>query len=1668
MAITLTIPAEAGQHVNQLKGFNENNVYHVNDYDSVNAFNGNLTISIPIGPAYPAAEGSSIQLMLHSNANVWDVEEYKGGCALATMALLHRRANAGLGWILTLGRLFDPLHPTAGNQWTYESPDGADHVFGPSTSQVSTAAVTYTADGSFLRMTEVNAASRKIEFPDGTIHYFKPTAADTTIWLLDRVKRRYGSQANDEIELYRIEVSDDKWTIVENGRSHVIQFVRVKNLTCPGCTGAGYDGNKEHQMVQSVTFASGARYAFDYDSATLGRQKDIHTVHPSCMSMATTAWLLSSITQPDGSTFAFTYNQSLSGIGPVGLPLSMTLPTGGRISWEWGRYDKPAYSAAAGEVYFQFSWGIWKRFLHPRGGESSQLWLYDRDSDDDDDPNWDDPNWLVRYYMMKLTDPAGKVTESYFDVEPHPTSGGPSRNYGRPYTGVFVEQGSGRRLSQKISARDAPTTAVPNPPLVLRQTTYVDYEDDFPANAEGPVLGGRVKSQQVVQNDDENRSLTTFNDGYDGLGHYRRVTLSGSAIGIARTIETNFQRSDDAASGDAVQIPIGKPWITGLHDWVEKRETVGTTTTTERVRICMDEWTGRVAGRRVERHADWKRDLYSFFTYDMKGNTIAEAFYGGDAKPLANAQSAPLCTAPTGAASYRLVHETDAGVRKSTKYDGVSFKSADMDIDARTALPTESRDASKVSTKYDYDNMGRLTLVQPTGSASTEYTYKAETAEAPAEVVVAQRKDGVPTELTLARYFYDGFGRVVQRSRKMSASGWAKTWTEYDVLGRKVREIMPVTRPDGDYEALPTSAPRTLWTYDGQGRPRTIKQPDGTDVLLAYQGNRLTRRTMTLATGTADPVTTNLEEVDGFGRLVRVVEDEQGLGYVTRYGYDIGDRLSTVTLDEAPSPARRFTYDQAGLLITETHPETVSTSYEYDARGNMTKRTLATVPTPTVMNHEYDEAERLKTVKAGTVLVKEFLYDRSVTGIDLGKLYRAIRYNRHPAFPGNVQTVEENYNFDATTGAIAEKTTTVGSKSFVDTYTYDGLGAIEEIGYPHCANNTVCLGVANEKRLVTTTRAFGLTTAVGAYAYDIQHHASGMLKQIQHRNSDGQNGPLYSQIQNDSDGLPRPLRIEVSRFCVGLYPKAPAPVMQTVDAQQQFTFTLEMPSGATSSQWYERTASGAEIELSGETGLTLTRTADITRTYFARVRNDVCWADTPSCTVQVNGSCAAPAVTIQLADSVVANVPLTAAVAPTSGASYVWEVIGNGVLHTNNASSISFTPGCTGTVKVKVTVTTSCGSDTGETPTMPVLAPTATVAGSTTVPTAQTPAQLQVTLSGLGPWHLTWNDGHTETLHSGQAPQPVTLPPGQTSYTYSLISVTDSLGCSATVGGSATVTVLTQSCAAVVSGTQTVTQGNTVKIQVNLTGQAPWTVKWNDSEVTYEVNGSLQKREFVAVGTAVYTVVSAIDSRGCSATISGAAFITVKPPAPTVVAAKAIAPTAPQTQVKVQVTWSYNGQLDTFLVFRNRQLIATLNNPSLRSYVDSTVVADSAYIYSLAAVKNDTQSSSSGTDLATTVIFENDPLRPEHEIRKQHILQLRTAIAAVRTLAQLAPTAFTDTLSTTTEVKAVHFNELRTALDAARIKLGLSSTAYDRPLLQVPPPILILRQDLNALRGGVQ
>ncbi len=175
---------------------------------------------------------------------------------------------------------------------------------------------------------------------------------------------------------------------------------------------------------------------------------------------------------------------------------------------------------------------------------------------------------------------------------------------------------------------------------------------------------------------------------------------------------------------------------------------------------------------------------------------------------------------------------------------------------------------------------------------------------------------------------------------------------------------------------------------------------------------------------------------------------------------------------------------------------------------------------------------------------------------------------------------------------------------------------------------------------------------------------------------------------------------------------------------------------------------------------------------------------------------------------------------------------------------------------------------------------------------------------------------------------------------------------------------------------------------------------------------------------------------------------------------------------RIDVSWGWVTYAQYYEILRSSNngpfaVIATVSAPVL-NFSDQTVQANTTYLYRVRARKGSTLGPSSNADLATTILFTDDPLLPgTMPMKTVHVTQLRTAINAVRAAAGLAPAAFTDpSLTAGSRMKAVHVTELRTAVNEARALLLVAPLVYTDPSLT--GGMTIKAAHLRELRAGVK
>jgi RHS repeat-associated protein len=1132
-------PLSAQQHPNLERGFAPDKLYQLGGIDSVSVLNGNVTLTIPIGMAYPAGGGLTYALTLTYNSKVWDIEERSGFTPTApyVQALPNRRANAGMGWQLSMGKLVPPGDPTNNAlpvSWVYVAPDGAEHVLYGSQS-----ATGFSKDGSFLRFRHLANNEHELDFPDGTIHKFD--ALNRLVEMRDRF-----SSPNR----VTIGYPTNAWQITDRfGRSHFVRFVSklqdgVSVQFVDRVELVGFGG----LSPQVYTFTYGDR-DFPRANGSIDGSLPCYDIDPMT-SLSLTAPFLEQLTLPDGSSYQFGYYLTESGTAcRVGAIASMRLPTLGTVEWEYAgrRLPKEGCEPQINNHWAAKSPGVVKRRQRDAAGVALGEWSYALTLSPTPLPAPGDttcgtagetlPREEAR---VAVTSPLGDLTTHYFSVWPNPKTsiGGFHRSdYGLPFTRKQSD-GAGRFLSQQ-TADCFSCTAM--------RSEYVRYEADA-ACPELALFGTcidvnrRVASQRTTFHDDGGTSVVDDLTDYAGYGHYRLRTTTGTFPAAVGGTATEANRETYTHWMPTV---TASTWIldTSAHEWVKENGAFARYT-----QSCYLANTSFLTRRRVHVAASGSatspNDLLAVYDPDVAGNLAAERSYGGDTAGQALQLGSPCSIALPAAPQYRIDHTYQSGVLATSQYSGATFKHLDRTVDI-SGLVRSVRDSAGVQTDFEYDGAGRRTWEKPAVGHDgwVEYVHvNAASPTAPATVQVRRRGNGPSGSVNVLAnelYVWDSLGRLHQEQTLLPTGSWSKRITLYDGAGNvaSVSELHTAGTPEVT----------SYQSYDPFGRPRTVVPPSGTahKVDLVYLGARETRRTSRVGTAynaTSGTVTNSLatttERYDIHGRLAQVTEPN---GVHTSYRYDGADRLRRVCQGAGAvscGQVRHFTYDNRGFLTSEQHPEKgasgngLVTYSLFDARGHAGRRIDGLSSGPFNLTFSYDFAERLTQVREGSGVfrvLKQYTYAaaNSPGQFDRGKRKTASRFN-HVILGTTPYTVEllETYSYGGRQGRVSERATATyvnssPAESFSQAWTYTPLGDVDVLTYPRCTH-APCTGASTVSRTVGHTYNRGFLSGVPGYATSIAYHPNQTPSQVVHAN-----GVSWNQAM-DPNHMARPASISTA------------------------------------------------------------------------------------------------------------------------------------------------------------------------------------------------------------------------------------------------------------------------------------------------------------------------------------------------------------------------------------------------------------------------------------------------------------------------------------------------------------------------------------------------------------
>jgi RHS repeat-associated protein len=510
--------------------------------------------------------------------------------------------------------------------------------------------------------------------------------------------------------------------------------------------------------------------------------------------------------------------------------------------------------------------------------------------------------------------------------------------------------------------------------------------------------------------------------------------------------------------------------------------------------------------------------IYDYPRYDIVGNVVSAKDARGNVTSISFTDDFGNGSNPGGGASGSSgpTYSLPTLITSPPPNSGEPQQTARSQYDFSTGLLTGFKDRNGVVAQTIYnDPFDRPTQVNAalntTAEAHTHIYYAPQTTEfgitlSNNDVLTARDQNTLDDKTLRAWTVTDGFGRT-QQSLSRDPQGDVTVITIYDALGR----ISQVSNPFRSGE----TAVYTTTAYDLAGRVTSVTTPDNAVIKTAYSANRV----LVADQNATDQLRRKrISVTDGLGRLKEVWEvnatdsatesvtfpgyPDVAAGYVTRYGYDTLDDLTSVSQrigTNGTTQSRSFSYDSLKRLTSATNPESGTVAYQYDNKGNLLVKTDARTASA---HYEYDALNRVTR--------------RWYNGSNLS----TATINNNPALPAGVGATDEiKYFYDSQTLPTGSPTfdrgfatgrlvaTTYGGGSAGTYLGYDALGrplrSIQQTGGVNYQTSAIynladavkTLTYPSVRAVTNSYDTAGRTTSVAGYLGDstLRTYTSGIV-----------------------------------------------------------------------------------------------------------------------------------------------------------------------------------------------------------------------------------------------------------------------------------------------------------------------------------------------------------------------------------------------------------------------------------------------------------------------------------------------------------------------------------------------------------------------------------------------
>ncbi len=1039
--------------------------YHGGDFDAVSLMNGKLDLHIPL-VSWPQRGNLKLGFTIrYDNPRLTEDRDAPGTCGTPGNPCTYWSTFDGGGVYVSpdfassiyTQPLYD-LSTFIGNVYAVTDSSGANHTLG------LTSGSTYeTRDATGYSW---NSTTNVITDRDGVRHY--PGSCNTPGYLSGNIAKLEDTNGN--------QITCNSGVFTDTiGRA--ISLVQTTTTDYSGCTGQLPISSASVWTVPGPIGGS-VTFKFCYVRVTLNVMLETGLNH---YADTTTHTMLQSIVLPNGTAWTFDYANGTQGpTTPSGSLVKITMPTGGTISYT----SLKTHTCGSNSTFpHNYEYSIGSRTIDPHDGSTPAPWSY----------------------IGGVTDPLGNQTIHTF------TALGTSCSLYETQAQYYQGPASANVLLKTVTTDYSwlQTTNMNNGGYSIDNVVPIRITTTIP-------VGSGTKVTKVEKDYDSGFTFTDVR-GTQWHGIYGNVVTereydygSGVPGALLRRTSTNYQAFVNASY--LTYNILGSVYSVADYDSTantckgvatycaysyfgyDESALASSGITTQ---VNASPLNGTIRGNQTSAH----RWLNTNSTYL---NTTRTYFDTGMAK---------TSTDPGGHTTTFAYSSTFAGAYPTqttlpdTNSPNLAHHVASTNYDFNTGVALSRTDENSQITSYSYDNMSRIhTVTPPSAGGVTTYTY----IDTPGSLnVEKQTQIDTTGRLTDEFVYFDGLGRQTSQSvYNDESTPWDKSDTCYDANGRKSFTSYPYQANSPTAARICSGAGDAI-SYDALSRTTSVTHSDGTSVTTLYTG----AATRVTDEGNGTVQTQKVSQVDGLGRLVSVCEvtsatlvgitptpaacnqDIAATGFYTSYQYDSLGNLTGVT--QGGLNPRTFVYDSVSRLVTDTNPETGTTTNSYDPDGNVLQRVR---PKPNQSNASvtvtttkaYDPLHRItsKTYSDTTPPVT-FNYDETAA---FGKTLTNTTGRKSSEYTGASasKTTGEVYSFDNVARVVDNSQCTpqnCATGTFSITYTYDLLG--DAVALNSTATNTFTYTFNRAARLTSVTSSISDANHPGTLLSAVHYNVFG-------------------------------------------------------------------------------------------------------------------------------------------------------------------------------------------------------------------------------------------------------------------------------------------------------------------------------------------------------------------------------------------------------------------------------------------------------------------------------------------------------------------------------------------------------------------------------------------------